>query len=317
MMKNENIKIGVIITDFQVHQIDNTCYSTFIKNIKNDNDYVIIFLRKTYKSRINPLNFETRKYMIEDYLCLNQYNLNEFNISSLKEHKHDDILVKELDFNITKIVNYKFKKNDNFDICLYSEKDTFLDCYKYNNGKYKTKFININPLEIKEQISKNIINNSDFRKGIIYGQYDMYPACYSVVDIIVKKYINNDLYILLGQKDIDVEKNLWVFPGGFIDKNDGSARNAAKRELLEETNIDVDANLLKIFDNVEINDYRYKNSENSLFSTIFTLEVENNIKPVAKDDLSNVKWFLYSDVEKHISNVHYNIWNLYKNNKLN
>ncbi len=56
------------------------------------------------------------------------------------------------------------------------------------------------------------------------------------VDIIVFTILNDDLKVILVKRKYDPFKNKWVIPGGFV-RVDESLENAAKRELMEETNV--------------------------------------------------------------------------------
>jgi nicotinamide mononucleotide adenylyltransferase/8-oxo-dGTP pyrophosphatase MutT (NUDIX family) len=331
---SKKLKIGVICGRFQVDELHDG-HQKLINQVVQDNDMVMFVLGTTYKSKKDPLDFETRKEMIDYHFISNKY-LRPI-IVQLRDHKHDDIWVENLDslvneaskIHITAMKKYLNATNqeacsDDFEITMYGGRDSFLETYTKHNGQYDCEYVETvvcSATEIRENIKT--VPNVDFRRGVIYGQNQLFPACYSVVDIIVEKYVDGELYILLGQKPIDTKKNLWVFPGGFIDKGDGSARNAAQRELKEETHLDVSSKILKIFDNVEIPDYRYEKTENSLFSTIFTVEISDSWqdyviqnKAEAGDDLCDVKWVHHSEVENHLSHLHHVIWNIYKEQKL-
>jgi 8-oxo-dGTP diphosphatase len=56
------------------------------------------------------------------------------------------------------------------------------------------------------------------------------------VDVIVFTIVNDDLKVLLVKKKYDPFKGLWAIPGGFV-KEEETLEDAAKRELMEETNV--------------------------------------------------------------------------------
>jgi 8-oxo-dGTP diphosphatase len=56
------------------------------------------------------------------------------------------------------------------------------------------------------------------------------------VDVIVFTVKNNDLKVILVKRKYEPFKKMWVIPGGFV-RVEESLENAAKRELLEETNV--------------------------------------------------------------------------------
>lgn len=56
------------------------------------------------------------------------------------------------------------------------------------------------------------------------------------VDTLIFTIINGKLQILLVKRLIPPFENMWALPGGFIKDSENSLQ-AAKRELLEETNV--------------------------------------------------------------------------------
>ena len=62
------------------------------------------------------------------------------------------------------------------------------------------------------------------------------PHIFVTVDIVVTRKYEGEIQILLIQRKNEPFQNYWALPGGFVDKNE-HIEAAAKRELLEETNI--------------------------------------------------------------------------------
>ena len=71
-----------------------------------------------------------------------------------------------------------------------------------------------------------------------------YPHPAVTVDVVVFTIENDDLKVLLIQRDLEPFEGQWALPGGFVDI-DESLGHAAKRELKEETG--VSANFLEQF----------------------------------------------------------------------
>ncbi len=67
--------------------------------------------------------------------------------------------------------------------------------------------------------------------------YD-YPRPAMTTDCVVFGFDGQDLRILLIQRGVEPYKGRWAFPGGFIRENE-TAEACARRELKEETNLDV------------------------------------------------------------------------------
>ena len=60
------------------------------------------------------------------------------------------------------------------------------------------------------------------------------------------------------------------------------------REAVEETKLELDQ--LKYVGSFSINDWRYRNERDKIFSTLFTAEYMFG-KPEASDDIDELKWF--------------------------
>ncbi|MCH5235334.1 MAG: NUDIX hydrolase [Muribaculaceae bacterium] len=65
-----------------------------------------------------------------------------------------------------------------------------------------------------------------------------YPHPVVTADCIVFNKENDKIFVLLIQRKNDPYKDCWAFPGGFVNINE-SAEDAAKRELKEETGLEI------------------------------------------------------------------------------
>jgi 8-oxo-dGTP diphosphatase len=93
----------------------------------------------------------------------------------------------------------------------------------------------------REHQNKHFMYNVHYRKCKCYTnchmsyQYD-YPHPAVTVDVVVFTIENDDLDVLLIQRDQDPFEGKWALPGGFINI-DERLSDAAKRELKEETGV--------------------------------------------------------------------------------
>lgn len=73
-----------------------------------------------------------------------------------------------------------------------------------------------------------------------------YPVAFHPVDMAITRVHEGRIQVCLAQKVKDVEggKNLWRFPGGFIDPWDSCAEEASLRESIEETAMKFGSNLV-------------------------------------------------------------------------
>jgi 8-oxo-dGTP diphosphatase len=122
--------------------------------------------------------------------------------------------------------------------------------------------------------------------------YD-YPRPMVTVDMLVWRYREEKVEILLIRRDRPPLENQWALPGGFI-KMDETLLESAKRELAEETGIkDVDLFSLTIAGNPE-RDPRGR-TITALFTGFFT-EPFGQVR--AGDDARNAEWFAVNRLPK-------------------
>ncbi|MBM3199941.1 NUDIX hydrolase [Candidatus Woesearchaeota archaeon] len=111
------------------------------------------------------------------------------------------------------------------------------------------------------------------------------------VDVILFTVRDNDLKVLLVKRNVDPFKDMWAIPGGFV-KIDESLEEAAKRELLEETNVkDVYLEQLYTFGNP-------KRDPRTRVITVayFALVNSEKFKLKASTDVKEVNWFSAYDL---------------------
>ncbi len=114
------------------------------------------------------------------------------------------------------------------------------------------------------------------------------------VDAIVFGYQNSQLYVLLIQQKFGSTNSYWALPGGLV-KNEESLKDAVKRELKEETNVDVDyfEQLFTFGDDIE------RDPRNRVVSVAyFALVDPSKLEIKADSDAEKVKWFKINEVPK-------------------
>src|SRR5690606_25736909 len=92
----------------------------------------------------------------------------------------------------------------------------------------------ISGTEIRKRIANKYTQTPSFRAGAIAASLDRYPTCYPTVDVAIIDASRGML--LLGKKD--GEQSL-RFIGGFADPKSSSYEVDARREVMEETGIEV------------------------------------------------------------------------------
>ena len=112
------------------------------------------------------------------------------------------------------------------------------------------------------------------------GRYINRPT---VVDGII---LNDREEVLLIKRGNNPYKGSYAIPGGFIDW-DETAKEAVKREVKEETNLNVNIKeFLNYYDSIK------RDEKRRTISLVFICEITGDVrKPEAGDDAADYKWF--------------------------
>ena len=94
--------------------------------------------------------------------------------------------------------------------------------------------------------------------------------------------------VLLIQRGQDPYKNKWALPGGFIEMNE-TLEVSCKRELLEETGLEVD-NMIQFKTYDAIN----RDPRHRTISVVFFTELEKEEVVKGGDDAAQAKWFPFN-----------------------
>jgi bifunctional NMN adenylyltransferase/nudix hydrolase len=267
-------QVGIIVGRFQTHYLHEG-HLDLISHVLENHSQVIIMLGISRKqnSKSNPLDFATRKLMIET-------KFPSVVILPIVDNRSDEKWSQELDRMVT--LPFGSKKT-----LIYGSRDSFIPHYKGKNsvleleesGKY-------NATNLREKASKETRNSEDWRAGIIYQAYNQFPVAYPTVDVCV---YNNKGEILMAKKP---SEKLWRFVGGFVDPSDASYEHAAYRELKEETGGNLDVGTPKAFKYItsqKIDDWRYRNDESGIMTTLFLVGYNHGYAK-ASDDIAVVEW---------------------------
>lgn len=263
--------VGILIGRFQVHEL-HEAHRDLIDTVRAQHDKVFIFiglspLRNTIH---NPLDFSSRKRMIQEVYP-------DVEVFYVDDNQSDVIWSKNFDREINKWLT------PNQTAVVYGSRDSFIPYYSGHFPVQEleaTKFIS--GTEIRRRISNRGPSSADFRAGVISASLNRYPTCYTTVDIAILDPEKGR--ILMGKKE--GEEHL-RFIGGFASPNSPSFEADAKREVMEETGIEVDG--LKYIGSTVINDWRYRNEVDKI-KTIFFVGTYIFGRPEANDDIHYVEW---------------------------
>lgn len=269
--------VGVAIGRFQTNELHDGHYAILDAVNKHQKGIVFIGCAATPVTKPNPMDFITRKLMIQE--AVGDY----VTILPLYDHPSDSTWSKTLDRAIREVAPFGT-------VTLYHSRDSFRDRY---DGSFRCEELEtigtLNASNIREHVGRTPINSSDFRAGVIYASQNMYPRVQPTVDVIVyRKELNGTKSLLLGRKP---GKKTYCFVGGFVDMTDQTALEAACRELREETTLVVNPTDLEWLTTCKINDWRDTPST-SVMTTCFQVNEQKCLgTPCAADDIEEVRWF--------------------------
>jgi len=270
-------KIGVVIGRFQVDEL-HSGHRNLINYVNKNNDELIIFigvspLKCTYN---NPLDFSTVKKMLNEVYP-------EATIMHIKDESSDKSWSRKLD----KVLKENTNSGDN--ICLYGSRDSFISHYY---GKYKTErfeqTVHISGTSRRKEIANSVVNNADFRKGIIWATMHQYIGPATTIDVAILS--NDETKVLLGKKPTE---DKFRFIGGFAESGENFERTVY-REALEETKVGL-TNIHYITSSC-IDDWRFKNEKKKITTLFFKANILGG-KPIPGDDIAELAW---ADVDESL-----------------
>ncbi|NLR79074.1 NUDIX domain-containing protein [Chitinophaga eiseniae] len=273
---------GVIIARFQTPSLHEG-HLELIRQVKQKHNRVLIILgvSPVRGSRKNPLDYYTRERMIKQAFP-------EIIVLPLSDQKSDTVWSQKLD----ELLHNNFPHET---FLLYGSRDSFMGTY---SGRYTTTALppvkDYNATAMREAISDKVFDTEEFRAGIIYNTYNLFPSVYATVDIAL--YRNNKTQLLLGRKPNEA---VWRLPGGFSDPTDDSFELAATRELQEECGA-LEIGPMQYVASIRVNDWRYRAEVNKIITTLFSTDLVFG-EPAANDDLEEVKWVTVKDIPGMIS----------------
>lgn len=105
------------------------------------------------------------------------------------------------------------------------------------------------------------------------------------VDAVIFKDLNSTAKVLLIKRKDEPFKDSWALPGGFLE-NTENLNEGAKRELLEETGLEIERlEQLKAYGDLN------RDPRGRTISIAFIGALKNEVKIKAGDDAKEAKWF--------------------------
>ena len=301
-MKNDESKkysIGVFVGRLQVHELHEG-HHYVIKQVVDNHKKTIIFLGvpQFIGTKKNPLDFDTRKKMVQEHYP-------DAVIVALPDQRDNQKWAKELDKRIREVYPHG-------DVLLYGSRDSFIPYYVNNGGKFQTK--ELEPLgtfagtDVRKLISEEVKNSVDFRSGVIYHAYNLYPRTIPTVDLAP---LNSDKTKLLLAKKYDEDQ--FRFIGGFIKPTDSNITHASRRIIHKECGINCVIESFQYINSIQIDDWRFKSEEDKIMTQFFLCQYSwGQITP--SDDIKELSWVelnLITDnwIQKNLCQEHHSLMN--------
>ena len=186
-------------------------------------------------------------------------------------------------------------------------------------------FKKLGELSVKKYFSNDDPNYSPYIRGYMNSCIEIYKnnngiepipfaVSLSTVDMIVWCFEDGMEcpLILFGRKP---GQSRWQFPGGFRDPKETSIK-AAKRELMEETCLDININKFSFIKEAFIDDKRYRNSPHKVTTSIYSIRLSKDelFTLKAGDDLGEVKLFSLKELKKDgniIRKIHIQLFDIF------
>lgn len=270
--------VGIIVGRFQVHEL-HEAHRALIDTVCKNHQNVMVFiglspLRNTLN---NPLDFTARKALFAE-------TYPDIEVHYIEDTRSDQVWSKRLDAEIEKWIN------PHQSVMLYGSRDSFINHYF---GKYPTceleSEIFISGKEIRKRVSNKYKPTKEFRAGLISATFNRWPTVYTTVDVAIIDSDNNR--ILLGKKQ---DEDQYRLIGGFASPDSDSFEEDARREVMEETGVEIGN--LRYIGSAKITDWRYRNEIDKVKTLLFIGSYMFG-RPQANDDIAFVGWFSLDDLK--------------------
>jgi bifunctional NMN adenylyltransferase/nudix hydrolase len=278
-----NKPTGVIIARFQTPALHEG-HLSLIRQVKQKHNRLIIVLgvSPVKGSHKNPLDYYTRERMLKQLFS-------DIIILPLSDQAIDKVWSKKLD----DLLSNNFPQET---FVLYGSRDSFIPSY---TGRFITEALppvqDFNATAQREAISDKVFDTEEFRAGVIYNTYNLFPKVYPTVDIALFRQQRKQL--LLGRKPNELS---WRLPGGFADPTDSSFEMAARRELREECG-EIEASNMQFELSMLVDDWRYRPEVDKIITTLFSTDLLFG-EPAAADDLAAMRWVDVNSITQLIAN---------------
>jgi bifunctional NMN adenylyltransferase/nudix hydrolase len=180
-------------------------------------------------------------------------------------------------------VSLSEKLGPNQKVVLYGSRDSFIPhyCGKYPTEELvPTKFIS--GKEIRKNVGIKSKGTKEFREGVVWAVENQWPSALPTVDMAIID--RKKMRLLVCRKP---NEKLARFVGGFATPESECYEDDARREILEETHLEVRS--IQYVGSAKIKDWRFKSERNKIKTILFVCDYAGG-DPVADDDIAEIEW---------------------------
>lgn len=294
------MKLGVIIARFQVPELTYG-QMEFIKSVEKESDHVLFLLGvppTSAPTKRNTLTYQARRDSVVSYMEEAQNHRSGINyhkpctIVPLYNMRSDEDWARQVDQHIDRLFPSAI-------VTVFGSRDSSIGSYAGGRGRHVIKELPSSRTSLSGTEVRALVEEGDsvaFRCGAIWAVQKQFAAVYPVVDMVIFRGDN----VLLARKADDTPGE-WRLIGGFVDGKDDTYEIAARREVLEETGLEVSAP--HYVGSASINDWRFRGGPETVKSAVYAMDyVFGNAK--AADDIAELRWFSVPDAITHIAEFH-------------
>lgn len=291
---------GVVVARFQTPEL-HPGHRYLLDTVQEKHRRMIVILgtaRTHVPTEKNPLDFATRKAMVERYYP-------NATVVSVRDSRSNKVWSKTIDSTIHSIVRgmdllcHARKGGDpgctclGQDAVLYGSRDSFAPYY---SGRYPVvelpAYDGPTGTDLRLDAVIHPSNTLDFRRGAIYTAATRPPVLYQTVDVAI--YDRKNQRVLLGRKAEDGGEKM-RFVGGFVSAEDSSLEAAARREAMEETG-GLELGETQYVGSFLVDDWRYRVGKDRIMTALFAVEyLFGHAK--GTDDMDEAVWVEIDDLK--------------------
>lgn len=294
-------ELGVIIARFQTPQLT-TAHRYLIEQVSTRVERILVLLgvAPVPFMKKNPLEYAIRSRMVMDY-CMERHPDKEVLTLPLFDCPGDEEWVRRVDDLIA-------ATNINGRAVIYCGPDGAGPTYMAAGGAHPIEILDSmggHASKVREAIGPTY--TEDFRAGICYAVERSFNNPKPVIDVVIR---DGDR-VLLGHKKMDrrADGREWRLIGGFVDVTDASLEMAVRREVLEETGLEISEPMY--VGSAQVDDWRYRSGPESIITSVFSCERVFGTER-ARDDIDALRWFPRGEVDRVIHPIHAHLFDLTK-----